>query len=155
MTLLLVPAGLMGALVLDGGRLYVVRAEMQLAADAAALAGASSFIDGTAAAADSAQARVEHFIAANPIGGAPAMLESLTMNADSGTLRLVLRYHTDAMLLAPDGVTMRSRAGARSRLVQPGQLGRPIPNQNPLHWWKQEDEVTPAGADSGIVTLSS
>jgi hypothetical protein len=144
--------GLIGALAMDMGRIYMVRGEMQVAADAAALAGASSFLDGEDAG-DSIQTRVEHFVAANPIVNVPAVLESLSFNADSGTLKLVLSYHTDVLLLAPDGMTMRSRAGARAELVKPGQTGRLIPSNNPLHWWKQ-DETSPGGADSGLVTLN-
>jgi hypothetical protein len=152
--LLLVPAGLMFALAMDAGRLFVVRGEMQVAADAAALAGASSFIDGDEGG-DAAQVRAQHFVTANPIGSVAAVLESLTVNPDSGTLKLVLRYQTGSLLLAPGGLTIRSRAGARARLVQPGQTGRAIPNENRLHWWKQ-DEIIPAGAaDSGRVTLTS
>jgi hypothetical protein len=152
MVLLLVPMGFIGALAMDAGRLYMVRGEMQVAADAAALAGASSFLDGEDAG-DSVQARAEHFVAANPIVNVPAVLESLSFNADSGTLKLVLSYHTGSLILAPDGMTMRSRAGARAELVKPGQIGRLIPSENPLHWWKQ-DEASPGGADSGLVILS-
>jgi hypothetical protein len=152
MVLLLVPMGFIGALAMDAGRLYMVRGEMQVAADAAALAAASSFLDGEDAG-DSVQARAEHFVAANPVVNVPAILESLSFNADSGTLKLVLSYHTGPLILAPDGMTMRARAGARAELVKPGQIGRLIPSDNPLHWWKQ-DEASPGGADSGLVILS-
>jgi hypothetical protein len=152
MVLLLVPMGFIGALAMDAGRLYMVRSEMQVAADAAALAAASSFLDGEDAG-DSVQARAEHFVAANPVVNVPAILESLSFNADSGTLKLVLSYHTGPLILAPDGMTMRAGAGARAELVKPGQIGRLIPSENPLHWWKQ-DEASPGGADSGLVILS-
>jgi hypothetical protein len=152
MVLLLIPMRLMGAVAVDAGRLYMVRGKMQLAADAAALAGASSFLD-EADAGDSVQARAQHFVAANPIVNAPAVLESLSFNADSGTLKLVLSYHTGSLILGPNGMTMRVRAGARAELVRPGQIGRLIPSENPLHWWKQT-EATPGGADSGLVILS-
>jgi len=152
MVLLLIPMRLMGAVAVDAARLYMVRGKMQLAADAAALAGASSFLD-EADAGDSVQARAQHFVAANPIVNAPAVLESLSFNADSGTLKLVLSYHTGSLILGPNGMTMRVRAGARAELVRPGQIGRLIPSENPLHWWKQ-NEATPGGADSGLVILS-
>jgi hypothetical protein len=152
MVLLMIPMGLIGALAMDAGRLYMVRGEMQVAADAAALAGASSFLDGEDAG-DSVQVRVEHFVAANPVVNVAAVLESLSFNADSGRLKLLLSYHTGPLILAPDGMIMRSRAGAKAELVKPGQIGRLIPSENPLHWWKQ-DEASPGGADSGLVILS-
>lgn len=77
--ILLVPLGFLVALFMDMGRLYVVRGQMQVAADAAALAGASGFIDGNKEG-DSVQVRAAHYVAANPIGAAPAALESLTVN---------------------------------------------------------------------------
>ena len=138
---------------MDAGRLYVTRGRMQVAADAAALAGASGFIDGNEEG-DSVQARAAQFVAANPIGTHPATLESLSMNTDSGMLSLVLSHRTGSLLLAPDGITIRIRAKARAKLVQPGQVGLPIPKENAFNWWKH-DEISPGASDSGIVRLGS
>ncbi len=150
---LLVPLGLLAALFMDVGRLYVMRGQMQVAADAAALAGASGFIDGNAEG-DSVQARAAHYVAANPIDGGSVALESLIVNTSSGTLRLVLSHQTGPLLLAPDGITIRIRASAKAELVQPGEIGRPIPTENAFTWWRQDESVV-AGSDSGMVRLGS
>jgi hypothetical protein len=152
MVILLVPLGLFVALFMDAARLYVMRGRMQVAADAAALAAASGFIDGDVKD-HSIESRAAHYVAANPIGTVPATLESLIMNGDSGTVSLVLSHQTGSLLLAPDGITIRIRANARAGLVQPGQVGRPIPNGNAFGWWKHK--ANPAGNDSGLVWLGS
>jgi hypothetical protein len=150
---LLIPMSLLVALFTDVARLYVMRGRMQVAADAAALAAASGFIDGNVKG-DSVEARAAHYVAANPIGAVPATLEDLTMNSDSGTLSLVLSHGTGSLLLAPNGITMRISAKAKAMLVAPGEVGRPIPNGNAFGWWKK-DKSSPAGKDSGLVRLGS
>ena len=152
----MVPLGLFLAALMDVGRLYVTKGRMQVAADAAALAGASGLIDGDEEG-DSVQARAAHYLAANAIGTAPATLESLRVNTDSGTLSLVLKHHTGSLFLAPGGIIMRVRSSARAGLVQPGQVGRLIPEENPFGWWKHDehDEYTPGASDSGVVRLGS
>jgi hypothetical protein len=151
--ILLVPLGFLVALFMDMGRLYVVRGQMQVAADAAALAGASGFIDGNEEG-DSVQVRAAHYVAANPIGAAPAALESLTVNTNSGTLSLVLSHQTGSLLLAPDGITLRIRASAKAELVHPGEVGSPIPAENAFTWWKPDESIT-GGIDSGLVRPGS
>jgi hypothetical protein len=153
MVALLIPLGLLMALFMDMGRLYVMRGRMQVAADAAALAGASGFIDGSVGG-DSVEARVIYYVAANPIDTVPAVLESLTMNTDSGTLSLVLSHHASSLLLAPEGITIRIGAKAKATLVQPGEIGRPVPNGNAFGWWKKNKTVS-AGKDSAMVRLGS
>jgi hypothetical protein len=153
MVALMIPLGLLMALFMDMGRLYVMRGRMQVAADAAALAGASGFIDGNVGG-DSVEARVVHYVAANPIDTVPAVLESLTMNTDSGTLSLVLSHQASSLLLAPEGITMRIGAKAKATLVQPGEIGRPVPNGNAFGWWKKEKTIS-AGKDSAMVRLGS
>jgi Flp pilus assembly protein TadG len=153
MVALLIPLGLLMALFMDMGRLYVMRGRMQVAADAAALAGASGFIDGSVGG-DSVEARVIYYVAANPIDTVAAVLESLTMNTDSGTLSLVLSHHASSLLLAPEGITIRIGAKAKATLVQPGEIGRPVPNGNAFGWWKKNKTVS-AGKDSAMVRLGS
>jgi hypothetical protein len=153
LVVLLIPLGLLMALFADMGRLYVMRGRMQVAADAAALAGASGFIDGNVGG-DSVEARVIHYVAANLIDTVPAVLESLTMNTDSGTLSLVLSHQASSLLLAPEGITMRIGAKAKATLAQPGEIGRPVPNGNAFGWWKKEKTIS-AGKDSAMVRLGS
>jgi uncharacterized membrane protein len=154
MAALMIPVGLLLALFMDAGRLYVIRGQMQVAADAAALAAASGFIDGVK---DNAiQARAADYVAANPIGTVPASIESLTMDPDAGTLSLVLRYQTGSLFWAPGGITVRIGANARVDLVRENEIGRPIPNGNAYGWWKQKKEGSlMAGTDSGLVRLGS
>jgi Flp pilus assembly protein TadG len=151
--LLIVPLGVLSAYFMDTARLYVIRGRMQAAADAAALAGASALIDGDEDG-DSVQARAAHYVTANAIGSAPATLESLTVNVDSGRLELVLSYGTGSLFLLPGGVTLRVRSAARAQLAQPGEIGRPIPNGNAFGWWK-DDEGEAVSSDSAVVRLSS
>ena len=154
MAVLMIPVGLLLALFMDAGRLYVIRGQMQVAADAAALAAASGFIDGTKS--DAIQARAANYVAANPIGTVPASIESLTMNTDAGTLSLVLRFQTGSLFWAPGGITVRIGAKARADLVQENEVGRPIPKGNAYGWWKNEKEGSMmAGKDSGMVRLGS
>jgi hypothetical protein len=139
---------------MDTARLYVIRGRMQAAADAAALAAASAFIDGDKAG-DSVQARAAHYVTANAIGSAPATIESLAVDLDSGKLQLVLSYATGSMLLLPGGVTLRVRSAARAQRAQPGEIGRPIPNGNAFGWWKDGDDGLTESSDSAVVRLSS
>lgn len=150
---LLIPVGLLWALFMDIGRLYVTRGQMQVAADAAALAAASGFIDGDPGG-DAIQDRAAEYVAANPIGAVPAILESLSIDTDSGSVGLVLKYQTGPLLLAPAGITMRMGAKARATIPTAGETGRPIPHGNAFGWWKHE-KINPAASDSGLVRLVS
>jgi Flp pilus assembly protein TadG len=150
---LLIPLGCLAALFLDVGRLYALRVRMQVAADAAALAAASALIDGDSNG-DSVQARADRYVAMNPIYTTPASLESLYVNTDEGTVRVILRYRTGALLWAPAGLTVRMAAGARADGVQPGETGRPIPNGNAFGWWKNE-KTNPGAKDSALVRLAT
>jgi hypothetical protein len=153
MVALLIPLGLLVALFMDMGRLYALRGRMQVAADAAALAGASGFIDGTGTG-DSVEARVAYYVAANPIAEVPATIDSLTIEPDSGTLSLVLSYHATPLLLAPAGIILRIGAKAKATLVTEGEIGRPIPQGNAYGWWKKDKTIS-AGHDSATVKLGS
>jgi hypothetical protein len=148
--LVLIPVGCLAALFLDAGRVYAVRAGMQAAADATVLAAASGLIDGNG---DSVQARAEEYVAMNPIHATPALLESLYINTDLGTVRIVLKYQTGALFWAPGGLTVRMDAGAKAEGVRPGEIGRPIPNGNAFGWWKN-DKFNPGSKDSGVVRLA-
>jgi len=153
--LLILPLGVLAAYFMDAARLYVIRGRMQSAADAAALAGASALIDGDEYG-DSVQARAAHYVTVNAIGDAPATLESLAVDLNSGTLQVVLSYPTGSLLLLPGGVTLRVRSAARAELAQPGQMGRPVPNGNAFGWWKNDvDEGEGEGSDTAVVKLSS
>ncbi|HJR16741.1 MAG TPA: pilus assembly protein TadG-related protein [Gemmatimonadales bacterium] len=151
--LLLLPATLLSALFMDMGRLYAVRVRMQLTADATALAAVSGLIDGDVKG-DSVWARARYYLARNTIHSEPALLESLNINTDAGTVSLVLKHQTGSLLLAPGGLTIRMGAKATVQLVQSeNELGRPIPNGNAFGWWKQ-DHKNPGAKDSGVVKLS-
>ena len=155
MAVLMIPVGLLVALFMDAGRLYVIRGQMQVTADAAALAAASGFIDGVTS--ESIQANAEYYVAANPIGAVPASIESLILNTDAGTVSLVLRHQTGPLFWAPAGITVRIGAKAKADLVtQENHVGRPIPKGNAYGWWKNENEGSlMAGKDSGMVRLGS
>ena len=151
--LLLMPATLLSALFMDMGRLYALRVRMQLAADAAVLAAASGLIDGDVKG-DSVRARAQYYLAMNTIHSEPALLESLTMDTDAGTVGLVLKHQTGSLLLAPGGLIIRMGAKARVQIVQSEmEVGRPIPNGNAFGWWKQ-DRNNPGAKDSGVVKLT-
>ena len=150
--LLLMPVSLLSALFMDAARLYAVRARLQVAADAAVLAAASGLIDGDEKG-DSVRARAEYYVGRNTINSAPALLESLTLNAAAGTVSLVLKHQTGALLLAPGGLLMRIEVKAGVRRAQVGETGRPIPQGNAFGWWKQ-DQDNPAAKDSAVVKLS-
>jgi hypothetical protein len=155
MAVLMIPVGFLAALFMDAGRLYVIRGQMQVTADAAALAAASGFIDGITS--ESIQETAAYYVAANPIGAVPASIESLTLNTEAGTLSLVLSHQTEPLFWAPAGITVRIGAEAKADLVtEEGQVGRPIPNGNAYGWWKNDKEGgLMAGKDSGMVRLGS
>jgi Flp pilus assembly protein TadG len=155
MAVLMIPVGLFLALLMDAGRLYVIRGQMQVAADAAALAAASGLIEGENR--GSIEARAAHYAAANLVGTTGPSLESLTMDTEAGTLRVVLNHQTGALFLAPGGITVRMAAEAKADLVdQENEVGRPIPQGNAYGWWKHEKEKSQmAGSDSGMVRLGS
>jgi putative Flp pilus-assembly TadE/G-like protein len=154
--LLLLPLGLLTAYFTDSARLFVMRVQMQVAADAAALAGASGFIDGDEDG-DSVEARAAHYVTLNPVGSRAATLESLTVDLDSGTINLVLSHATGPLLFLPRGMTVRVHASAKAGLAGPGEIGRPIHNGNAFGWWKhdKDKEIHAAGSDSGLVRLGS
>lgn len=109
--LLLLPMVFLSALVLDMGKVYVLRAEAQLAADAAALAGGSGFIDGEGG--GLVVARVHHYVNDNFIGGTKAAVDSIVINVAQAKVRLVLSYETGPLLLAESGFRLQARAGAQ------------------------------------------
>ena len=152
--LILIPVGCLAALFLDAGRLYAIRVQMQVAADAAALAAASALIDGDEKG-DSVQARAEHYVAMNPIQSSTAFLEFVDLNTESGTVRIVLRYQTSPLLWARGGLTVRMVAEARADGLHPGEIGRPVPPGNAFGWWKKKKEKNPGAPDSALVRLSS
>jgi hypothetical protein len=93
------------------GRVYVYRAEMQLAADAAALAGGSGLIDGDEAG-ELVIPRIHQYVERNRIGGQQAHVDSIVIDHDAGRLRVVLGYETDALILAGAGLRLHAEAGA-------------------------------------------
>jgi hypothetical protein len=66
----------------------------------------------------------------------------------------VLSHKAGSLLLAPEGITMRIGAKAKATLVQPGEIGRPVPNGNAFGWWKKNKTFS-AGKDSAMVRLGS
>ena len=76
----------MGALAIDAGMLYTARTELQRTADAAALAGASAFIDSpNSMAADPARQRAMEYATANPVRGellVPAQIDVQVLLAE-------------------------------------------------------------------------
>jgi len=99
MAALLVPALAILALTMDLGLVYVRKAEMQRAADAAVLAGAQEFITG-----GSVETYVRSYLEKNPVGDTVATVEQLVIDTDSGRVDLTIGYKTQALLLAPNGV---------------------------------------------------
>jgi len=110
--LLLLPLMLLGTLFMDLGRIQMLRTEAQLAADAAALAGGSAFIDGPGEGAGLVVARVHHYVNDNPIGGQKAAVESIAINVPAASVRVVLGYETGPLLLGQGGLRLLARAGA-------------------------------------------
>jgi uncharacterized membrane protein len=108
---LLLPLIVCASLFLDVGRLYVLRSEMQRAADAAALAGGSGFIDGDENG-ELVIARVYQYVDHNSIEGGHAHVDSILIDHGAERLRVVLGYETGPLLLAGTGVRLHARAGA-------------------------------------------
>jgi hypothetical protein len=109
---LLLPLTVLASVFVDMGRVYVYRAEMQLAADAAALAGGSGLIDGDEDG-ELVIARIHQYVNRNRIGGQHAHVDSIVIDHDAGRLHLVLGYETDALILAGGGIRLQARAGAQ------------------------------------------
>jgi Flp pilus assembly protein TadG len=148
LAMLLMPALGFVAVSMDLGIVYAMRARLQLAADAAVLAGAQEFITG-----GSVETYVTSYLAKNPIGENPATIEQLVVNTDSGLVQLTIGYQTAPLFLAPQGVGLRVRAGARAQLTKPAEKGRPVPPGNAYGWYKK-DKSSP-GKDSALVRLTS
>jgi hypothetical protein len=147
-TVLLIPALGFFALTTDLGSIYAMRAKMQLAADAATLAGAQELISG-----DSVEAYVTTYLGKNPVGERAAAIEELVVNSDLGTVTLVINYQTHPLLLAPDGIGLKVRSVALVELADSGEVGKPVPPGNAYGWYKNE-KSTP-GMDSAVVRLTS
>ena len=109
---LLRPMTILASLFVDMGRVYVYRAEMQLAADAAALAGGSGLIDGDENG-ELVIARIHQYVNRNRISGQHAHVDSIVIDHDAGRLHVVLGYETNALILAGAGIRLQARAGAQ------------------------------------------
>jgi hypothetical protein len=82
---------LAGALAVDGGLLYTARSETQRAADAAALAGASAFMDyGGADAAQQATTRAVDFATQNSIRGEPVVASDVAVHVAPESAQVVV-----------------------------------------------------------------
>ena len=110
--LLLIPLVVLASLFLDLGRVYAFRSELQLAADAAALAGGSGLIDHDESG-GLVTARVHQYVNANTIGGNHANVDSLLIDQASGRVQVVLGYETGPLLLFESGQRLTVRAGAK------------------------------------------
>ena len=148
MAALLVPALAILALTMDLGLVYVRKAEMQRAADAAVLAGAQEFITG-----GSVETYVMSYLEKNPVGNTVATVEQLVIDTDSARVNLTIGYHTRALILAPNGVGLRVRSGATAKLTNPGEVGKPVPPGNAYGWYKKEKSNP--GKDSAFARLTS
>jgi len=109
---LLLPLTVLASLFVDMGRVYVYRAEMQRAADAAALAGGSGLIDGDEAG-ELVIPRIYQYVERNRIGGQQAHVDSIVIDHDADRLHVVLGYETDALILVGAGLRLHARAGAQ------------------------------------------
>jgi Putative Flp pilus-assembly TadE/G-like len=109
---LLLPLIVFASVSLDLCRVYLLRAEMQRAADAGALAGASGLIDGDEGG-ELVIPRIYQFVNHNPVGGRHADVDSIVIDHDAGRMHVVLGYDTDALMLAGPGIRLHARAGAQ------------------------------------------
>jgi len=116
--LLLLPMLLLATLFLDLGKIYALRNEAQTAADAAALAGVSGFIDGEGEE-GSVVSRVHHYINDNPIAGEKAAVDSIIIDVGLSSVHVVLGYHTGPLMMSESGLRLQARAGAE--LVEPSE----------------------------------
>ncbi|MFL5535615.1 MAG: pilus assembly protein TadG-related protein [Gemmatimonadales bacterium] len=148
MTALLIPALAVWALTMDLGLVYVRRAEMQRAADAAVLAGAQEFISG-----GSVETYVRSYLEKNPVGDTVATVERLVINTDAALVDLTIGYQTPSLLLAPNGVGLTVHSGATAELTAPGEIGKPVPPGNAYGWYKKEKSNP--GKDSAFARLTS
>jgi Flp pilus assembly protein TadG len=147
-TALLIPALAVWALTMDLGLVYVRRAEMQRAADAAVLAGAQEFITG-----GPVETYVRSYLEKNPVGDTVATVEQLVINTDSARVDLTIGYQTQSLLLAPNGVGLTVHSGAAAELTDPGEIGKPVPPGNAYGWYKKEKSNP--GKDSAFARLTS
>jgi Flp pilus assembly protein TadG len=145
---LMIPTVGFFALAMDLGRVYVRRAEMQRAADAAVLAGAQEFITGK-----DVETYIATYLEKNPVGNKVATIEQLVINSDSGRVDLTIGYQTQPLLLAPNGVGLRVRSGSTVELTHPGEVGRPVPPGNAYGWYKKVKSSP--GKDSALARLTS
>src|ERR671910_716655 len=128
--LLLLPLMLLATLFMDLGRIDVLRTEAQLAADAAALAGASAFIDGPGEGAGLVVARVHHYVNDNPIGGQKATVDSIRINVPTTSVRVAIGYETGPLLMGQGGLRLLARAGAEV-FEAPEEIEAPTPGPEP------------------------
>jgi Flp pilus assembly protein TadG len=151
MAILLAVVMLFMVCLLDVGRVYVWRTQVQRAADAAALAGASGYVDGDALG-DSVRARARDYARRNTVGGAPAVVGAVTLTLDSALVAVRIDYHTPALLFMPRGGRLSAWATAHAgRPAVGSNLGRPVPRGNAYGWWEQNRVV--GGADSVVLQL--
>jgi Flp pilus assembly protein TadG len=147
-TALLIPALAVWALTMDLGLVYVRRAEMQRAADAAVLAGAQEFITG-----GPVETYVRSYLEKNPVGDTVATVEQLVINTNSARVDLTIGYQTQSLLLAPNGVGLTVHSGAAAELTDSGEIGKPVPPGNAYGWYKKEKSNP--GKDSAFARLTS
>jgi uncharacterized membrane protein len=109
--LLLLPMLLLTTLFLDLGKIYVLRNEAQIAADAAALAGGSGFIEGEGEEGP-VVSRVHQYVNDNPVAGEKAAVDSIIIDVGSSSVHVVLGYHTGPLIVSESGLRLQARAGA-------------------------------------------
>lgn len=151
MALMLVLMGLFVGGLLDAAKVYVWRAEVQRAADAAALAAVSGFADGDSLG-DSVRSRAQHYAGKNWVGDAPAVLESLVVNP-TGSVRVVISYDVlpGALLFAPNGGRLQAAAGAQITLDPTGSLK--VPKGNAWGWYKNDKNNAPQSSEQASIRL--
>lgn len=137
---------LAGALAVDGGMLYTARSEAQHAADAAALAGASAFVDvGATSAAQEARNRAQAFATQNTLDNAPVTASEVGVRvvAESAKVEVTIRRPAVKMwfmgMLGRKEMAVSAKAAARASASDHAKCLKPFA---PSDLWSDANDDT-------------
>src|SRR5205085_1097701 len=131
-----------GALAVDGGGIIAARDEARVAADAAALAAASAFVDGDATL---AQPRAVEYASKNAIRGVKIKASEVTVNVVEDSTKVYVTIKREGVPLwfarafGKTGATITAKATAGTRAATSARCVKPF--APPDLWHDQDDDA--------------
>lgn len=132
----------------DLARVYLWRNQAQIAADAAALAGASAFVDGTST---TMADRIAWYVSKNPVGRGHATVASVVVDSPARRVTVAVYYDSEPLFFATQGIRVRAQADGTLYVTNnTGVAGTPEPRGNAWGWWRQDRAAMQSAESVGV-----